>query len=334
MATVRSNIECMRGNMRSSRLATMAIVFLALSAAPLPAQTQAPAPSAMPAPPTGPPSGTSAAAAFEARVEEVTRAIVEKEPRLKRLPPQNRRALLEFVLGNMLFVSTHEMGHGVLAELQIPNVGRDEDAADSFATLTMLKIGRDFSHRVLVEAARGWYLADRRDKKQGETAAYYDEHGMNLQRAYQIVCLMVGSDPSKFKELADMTKMPEERQESCKTDFSTAVWSWETLLKPHLRAADQPRQEIQISYGEAKGPLEGYARAFRDIRFLETLAEYFGDRYAWPKPFVMVMESCGEVGANWRSRKLRICYEMVQDFAELYRDYGSALKSAKAKTKR
>lgn len=40
----------------------------------------------------------------------------------------------------------------------------------------------------------------------------------------------------------------------------------------------------------------------------------------------MEMVTCGEVGANWHSRKLKICYEMAQDFAELYRDYADKLK--------
>ena len=38
--------------------------------------------------------------------------------------------------------------------------------------------------------------------------AYYGRHGLNEQRAYQIVCLMVGSDPVRFKALADETKLP------------------------------------------------------------------------------------------------------------------------------
>ena len=33
--------------------------------------------------------------------------------------------------------------------------------------------------------------------------AYYDEHGLDWQRAYQIVCLMVGSNPDQFGQLAD-----------------------------------------------------------------------------------------------------------------------------------
>jgi hypothetical protein len=142
---------------------------------------------------------------------------------------------------------------------------------------------------------------------------------------------MVGSDPQKFKDLAEITELPEERQESCKVDFSTATWSWETLLKPHLRAPDQPKQKIEVIYGEAKGRLAMFAQAFRDIRLLETLADFVGDRYAWPRPFAMEMESCGEVGANWRSRKLKLCYEMAQDFALLYRDYGGKLKAQQQK---
>jgi hypothetical protein len=234
-----------------------------------------------------------------------------------------RKALVEFVIGNMLFVSAHELGHGVLAELELPNLGHDEDAADNFAIRTALQVGSSFSDRVLVEATKGWYLADLRDKKTGEKPEYYGAHAMNLQRAYQIVCMMVGSNPEKFKELAEITKLPEERQQSCKTDFTFMALSWETLLKPHLRSPDQPKQKVELIYGEGEGKLGAYA---------QTLAE-FVERYNWPRPFVMEMVSCGEVGASWRSRKLKLCYEMAQEFAELYRDYGDKLKSANRKKK-
>ena len=291
-------------------------LLIAASGAPLLAQAQ-------------PPTGTT----FEARVAEAIRALVETNPGLKRFPVPKRKALVEFVIGNILFVSAHELGHGVLAELELPNLGHDEDAADNFAILTALNVGSSFSERVLVEATKGWYLADLRDRATGEKPEYYGAHSMNLQRAYQIICMMVGSNPEKYKELADLVKLPEERQRSCKTDYTFMALSWETLLKPHLRAPDQPKQKIELTYGDGKGKLDVYARTFRDIKFLETLGE-FVERYNWPKPFVMVMEGCGEVGANWRSRKLRICYEMAQDFAELYRDYGDKLKSVAKKPSR
>jgi putative metallopeptidase DUF4344 len=285
------------------------------------------------APPAAQPQAAPPPGSFAARVVEIERSLVESSPRLKRLPAAKRKALIEFVIGNILFVSTHELGHGVLAELELPNLGHDEDAADNFAILTALKVGTGFSDRVLIEAAKGWYLSDLRDKATGEKPEYYDAHGMNLQRAYQIICMMVGANPDKFKELADLTKMPEDRQASCKTDFTFAALSWETLLKPHLRAADQPKQKIELSYGDAKGKLAVYAKTFRELRLLETFAELIGERYNWPRPFSMEMLECGEVGANWRARKLRICYEMAQEFAELYRDYGDKLKSVQPQSK-
>jgi hypothetical protein len=315
---MRASRPATHGGRAKTTLVFVSTLFLATasSGAPLFAQPQPSAPTA-----------------FEARVAETVRELVETNPRLKRFPPPKRKALVEFVIGNMLFVSAHELGHGVLAELELPNLGHDEDAADNFAILTALKVGDSFSDRVLIDAAKGWYLADVRDKATGEKPEYYDAHAMNLQRAYQIVCMMVGAHPEKFKELAEIAKMPEDRQRSCKTDFTFTALSWETLLKPHLRAADRPKQAIEVTYGDAKGALAVYAKAFRDIRFLETFAEYIGGRYAWPNPFVMEMVECGEVGANWRSRKLKICYEMAQEFAELYRDYGDKLKPATRKKK-
>ena len=224
----------------------------------------------------------------------------------------------------MLFVATHEMGHAVIGQMELPVLGREEDAADSFAILTAIKIGTEFSERVLIEAAQGYFLSDRRDKKEGNKFAYYDEHGMNLQRAYQVVCFLVGFDPKKFQGLADDTKLPEDRRESCRGDYNNTAWSWDTMLTPHRRAPDQPKQKIEVVYEDAKGPLEVYARTFRSTRFLETVAEHVADRFAWPNPLVLEMRSCGTVNARWRAflRKLELCYKLAQEFALLYRDYG------------
>jgi hypothetical protein len=49
----------------------------------------------------------------------------------------------------------------------------------------------------------------------------------------------------------------------------------------------------------------------------------------------MEMRSCGEAGARWTvaARNLHICYEMAQEFAELYRDYGQEQKTPSEKLK-
>jgi hypothetical protein len=315
---------------RLSRLGYALLVLVGLGAGPLRAQpfrVQAVPPASQ---------SPQAKQSFKAKIDEAARTLA-KEPGLKRLSPEKRQTLVEFVVGNILFVSTHEMGHALISEMDLPVLGREEDAADEFAILTALKHGeKDFSDRVLIESAKGWFMDARRDKKTGDTPTYYDQHGLAEQRGYQIVCLMVGSDPVRFKALADETKLPDDRRRTCGWDYDTASRSWEKALAPNLRAAGQPKQKIEVNYQDGKGTLGFYAQTFRALQFLETIAELAADRFAWRTPIMMEMRTCGGVGARWTipTRTLHICYEMARDFAELYRDYGQDRKLPKRKHKR
>jgi Putative metallopeptidase len=263
----------------------------------------------------------STADMFQAGIDEVARDL-EKEPRWRRLT-QQRRARAEFVFGNMLFVVIHELGHALVSELDLMVLGREEDVADAYATIGVLKCGADFA-RVLVEAAKGLFLSAQRDRKAGDAPQYYQRHGLDEQRAYQIVCLMYGSDPSRFKDLADETELPQDRRRSCGWDYDTASRSWDRALSPHMRMADQPKPQIEVIYGEAKGGLATYARIFKSSRFLETVIEQVADRFGWPASIVVEMRSCGEPNARWTipTRTLHVCYELAQEFVELYRDFG------------
>ena len=245
------------------------------------------------------------------------------DARMKKMSEQQQQDLVEFVAGNMLFVGFHEMGHALVGQLRLPVLGRGEDAADSFATLAMLQEGTEFSVNVLVQAARGWFLMDRREQKLGNMLSFYDEHGLDKQRAYAIVCLMVGSNDKQFKELADWVQMPEERQQTCHNDYDDAKYSWDVVLKPFLRSADQPKSNIDIVYEPGPGKLDAYARSFRSIGFLETLAEHTSRRYVLPRPIGMVMKGCGDSNAWWNTPTLKetLCYEMAEDFVELYQGY-------------
>ena len=252
---------------------------------------------------------------------------MDNVPHLKKLSPQARRDLVEFVIGNTLFVLAHEVGHGLINEMNMPVLGREEDAADSFAIVTALKMGSKFSEQVLVEAAKGLVLSAKRDKKEGNKPPFYDEHGLDPQRAYTVVCYMVGSNPEKYKQLAKDTKLPEDRQKSCKYEWDNVAWSWEEMLKTHLRAADQPKAEITITYEDTKK----YAvqeKILRDMGLFETLAAHLSDRYAWPKPFTIEAKACGMANARWSHRVLTLCYEFAGEFVELYQGYSKTLPKA------
>jgi hypothetical protein len=259
---------------------------------------------------------------FHERVEELAHAL-QNNPRLKNLSEQQRLNRLEFVIGNTLFALLHEMGHVAIDEMKLPVLGRAEDEADAFATLRLLKIGSDFSQRVLAEAAKNWFLSARRDKETGARPVYYGEHTMSQERAYQVVCLMVGSDPPKFKSLADEAQMPPERQETCRKDYGKISRSWDEVLEPHRRAPGQPQTKIYVVYNDAAENLAGFARGFRAVRILETVAQRASADFAWPAPFTIEMRSCGRPQSAWgeENRTLLICYELAFDFAQLYEAY-------------
>lgn len=270
--------------------------------------------------------------------EKIDSAIqqVGNNPVFKGLSAKDRQKLSEFVQGNMLFALLHEMGHAVIGELELPVVGRQEDAADSYASIRLIQIGSEFSNEVVENTAKGWFLSDRRDRKTGDTVDYYDQHALDQQRAYQMVCFMVGSDKNKFKSLATETKLPRDRQETCAQDYVDAAKSWDALLKPHFRAPDQPETQIDVVYGEARGDLALSSQIARSIHLLEIVAKSASRKFAWPRSFTLEMQTCGVPNAHWgpAERKLTLCYELARDFAELYRTYGTASSgSRKRKSK-
>jgi hypothetical protein len=253
------------------------------------------------------------------------------DPRLKKLSPAYLQKATEFVVGNSLFVVLHELAHAATSMMKIPILGRREGAADIFAVIQLIKLDNAFTDGVLDAAANGWFMSDRRDKKTGETLLFYDEHGLNQQRAYQIVCLMVGSGEEKYQALADQVKLPKDRQKSCRGDFFDALEGWDAALMPHMRAPDQPKTQIDVVYGEGKGDLDIIAKVLSSIGLLEAVVDRAASAYAWPAPFTLEARTCGFVNAAWDSstHKLTLCYELAFDFVDLYREYGDIRQSGR-----
>jgi hypothetical protein len=287
------------------RISCAALGAMLFGATPVSAQPNGPDPSTLPQ-----------------RIEAAAKAALNS-PRLKGLTEQQRLDRVEFVAGNTLVLLLHELGHAHIAEMHLPVLGREEDAADTFAALRLLMIGTNFSRHELAEAAKGWFLNDRRDRETGEKPLYFDEHSLSLQRAYQILCLMVGSDPDGFKGLADQMKMPQSRQRTCKRDFAKASQGWNAVLEPWLRQPGDPETKIDVVYGDGKGMFDGFENMYRSFQFLETVAANSAERYRWPHPLTLRMESCGHPGTDYddEARVVTICYETPFDFAELYRAY-------------
>ena len=226
----------------------------------------------------------------------------------------------------MLFVLLHELGHAVITQMGLPVLGRMEDAADTFAVFMLLRMGSDFSHRALVDAAEGWFFAARRDQKTGQRVAYYSEHGLNEQRAYQIVCIMVGSDAEKFRDLADETNLPEDRRHT----LSRRLQQRHVFLEFAARAAPPRTRSAQNEN----------RRDLRPGRWRDRVHPRHGALHPAPgnrrrprgrSTGVAAAADIGDAGLRVSQRELEIrtrqvilCYELGAEFAELYREFGDA----------
>jgi hypothetical protein len=260
---------------------------------------------------------------LEARLDGIVRMFLS-DPRYSRgKTPQQIRDSAEFVTGNTLFVLGHEVGHALIHQFELPVLGREEDAADSLASIIALKMANSFADRVVTNAAKGWFLSDQRDRAEGVSNDYYDEHGLDVQRAYNIVCIIVGGQPEKFAALADEVKLPKERQKACRDDYNNASWSWLQVLKPHMRKAGDPKIDIAVAYGPP-GDYAAIAEHGRQLLILESVAEWLSEDFAWKNPIALEMQVCGDPGARWewKSRRIIVCYELIREFIQLYRDYG------------
>jgi hypothetical protein len=149
---------------------------------------------------------------------------------------------------------------------------------------------------------------------------------MDLQRAYNVVCLMVGSNPEKFAGVATAAKLPPERQKTCQDDYRNGKWSWDQVLQSHLRKPDQEKTVINIVYGSGNGKYDAHAAVSQQMKLLETIAEGLSDRFVWSAPITLEMQTCGEANARFefRTKKVVVCYELADEFSGLYGRYGSS----------
>ena len=133
----------------------------------------------------------------------------------------------EALLNITEFVLYHEVGHALIDVLDIPVLGKDEDAVDGFAAILATQWDLDEValatadlHSIQAEQAGG----DISDEE------FWDSHSLDEQRMFSILCMIYGSDSNEHASLLEEIGMPDEKGAECEYEYHRAKRNWERVL--------------------------------------------------------------------------------------------------------
>jgi hypothetical protein len=139
-------------------------------------------------------------------------------------------------VGQFLFLTLHEVGHAAFAMFGVPIFGHEEDAADNFATYTMLQFGRGQARRLIGGAAWAWraYLGDytRNPVIATRLAAFASDHGLPQERFYNLLCLAFGANRQEFADAEGY--LPPTRSPRCSYEYATLALAYHKEVSPHI----------------------------------------------------------------------------------------------------
>ena len=228
--------------------------------------------------------------------------------------------VMDFTMHDATFTLFHESGHLLIHELDLPVLVKEEDAADIAGVLEMFKTikDKDELYNALNDVADYWTYSSNAmtDEDFEYNVNTYDDHSLDVQRANNMVCLMVGKDPDEFADTAEAFEFDDDMTDQCLTDYEQADHSWTKVLAPY--AAKAPGPEIKCTY-EAAGKNQKYADELQKRRILESIGETLSTTFALPRPITMVAKTCDEPNAFYEeeTHSITFCYELADDVYQL-----------------
>jgi len=127
------------------------------------------------------------------------------------------------------FVLLHEVGHAFLGENKIAILGKEEDAVDDISAVLFVTAKKPEVpvHGTLAMVAF-----------QPTSRVFSDEHSFSLQRYFNTLCLIYGSNPKAYADIVGPEsegKLPEPRAVRCPNEWTTKLAALKGIVAPFLR---------------------------------------------------------------------------------------------------
>ncbi|WFT81772.1 MULTISPECIES: DUF4344 domain-containing metallopeptidase [unclassified Methylobacterium] len=160
--------------------------------------------------------------------------------------PQAGVARHAAVFGPIALVVLHETGHALYDLLDVPVLGREEDAADQFAAMVLLELPPAQARPIIDGIAH--HFRSHAAEEQAEEAVLADDHSLAFQRLYNLLCLAYGADRRAFGYLVEGGALPRARAAQCGAEYDLAAYSLRKLFRRHLRDGRIARARLRRAF--------------------------------------------------------------------------------------
>ena len=153
------------------------------------------------------------------------------------------------VVGAVIDTLLHEVGHAIIDMLEIPVLGREEDAADFFSAYILLQFPAEDAQRLIQGV--GFLMASEAKaalEKPQNPKTFAGQHGLPAQRYYNLLCMAYGSNPVTFAEAIVRDRLPKERAEGCVEEYEMLQRAFRKLILPHVDEAKRRVALGQVSF--------------------------------------------------------------------------------------
>jgi hypothetical protein len=141
---------------------------------------------------------------------------------------------IDTVIGPLFEASLHEVGHALFEMLELPVLGREEDAADQVAAYIMLQFDEVVARRLVAGTAYAYRIDAQRSGPCRPVEDYAKEHSTPAQRAFNLLCIAYGADTKMFADIVSEGHLPMARAEFCEEEYEQVQDAFELLITPHL----------------------------------------------------------------------------------------------------
>jgi hypothetical protein len=140
---------------------------------------------------------------------------------------------IDTLVGPFVDTVLHEFSHALFDYLELPILGREEDAADQVAAYIYLQLGKDEARR-LITGTVYTYMLEVQDTDAPTMEEFADEHSTSEQRAFNLLCIAYGADPELFEDISTLGGLPQDRVDICEEEYELISFAYQTLIGPHI----------------------------------------------------------------------------------------------------